>query len=214
MLATLLAGFLTGGSLIVAIGAQNAYVLRQGILRHHIGAVVLVCAVSDAVLIAAGVSGIGAIVDRAGWVVDVVRWLGVAFLLWYAAHSLRRAFRAESLHADRTGGATPDSRRTVVGRAVALTWLNPHVYLDTVLLVGSIAATHSGPVDGFGAGVVDGRWAFGVGAMLASVAWFSGLGFGARALAPLLARPRAWLVLELVIAATMLFVAAKLAFDF
>lgn len=214
MIATLLAGFLTGGSLIVAIGAQNAFVLRQGILRHHIGAVVLVCAVSDAVLIAAGVSGIGAIVDRAGWVVDVVRWLGVAFLLWYAAHSLRRAFQSESLRADRAGSGTSESGRTVVGKAVALTWLNPHVYLDTVLLVGSIAATHSGPVSGVGEGVVDGRWAFGAGAVVASIVWFSGLGFGARALAPLLARPRAWQVLEVVIAATMLFVAAKLAFDF
>jgi L-lysine exporter family protein LysE/ArgO len=206
VLAPLASGFLTGGSLIVAIGAQNAHVLRQGIIRHHVAPVVVVCAVSDVVLIAAGVSGIGAIVDRAGWLIDVVRWLGVAFLLWYAAGSLRRAFRAEALLADGGLAARGESRRTVVGRAFALTWLNPHVYLDTVLLIGSIAATHSHASDG-----LDGRWAFATGAALASIVWFSGLGFGARALAPVFSRPRAWQVLEVLIAATMLLIAAKLA---
>jgi len=198
-----LAGFVTGGSLIVAIGAQNAYVLRQGLLRHHVAAVVAVCAVSDIVLISAGVSGVGAVVDRAGWLVDVLRWFGVAFLLWYAAGSLRRAFRPESLTSD---GAIREPRRTVVGKAVALTWLNPHVYLDTVLLIGSIAATHSHVSDQ----PLDGRWWFAIGAVVASLVWFSGLGFGARMLAPLFARPRAWQVLELLIAATMLLIAVKL----
>jgi L-lysine exporter family protein LysE/ArgO len=200
------AGFLTGGSLIVAIGAQNAFVLRQGLLRHHVAAVVVVCALSDVVLIAAGVSGIGAVVDRAGWVVDVVRWLGVAFLLWYAVGSLRRALRPESLDGE-AAGVRPESRRVVVGKAMALTWLNPHVYLDTVLLIGSIAATHS-HVSGQ---PLDGRWWFAIGAVLASIAWFSGLGFGARALAPVFARPRAWQLLDLLIAATMIAIAAKLA---
>jgi L-lysine exporter family protein LysE/ArgO len=208
VLDSLIAGLLTGGSLIVAIGAQNAYVLRQGLLRHHIAAVVVVCAVSDVVLIAAGVAGIGVVVDRAGWVIDVVRWLGVAFLLWYAAGSLRRAFRQESLDADGAATARSEPRVTVVGRAVALTWLNPHVYLDTVLLVGSIAATHSGDVGG----ILDGRWWFAMGATAASISWFSGLGFGARVLAPLLARARAWQVLDVVIAGTMLLVATRLAF--
>jgi L-lysine exporter family protein LysE/ArgO len=198
-----LAGLLTGLSLIVAIGAQNAYVLRQGLTRSHIGAVVAVCAVSDLVLIVAGVSGIGAIVDHARWVIDLVRWLGVAFLLWYAAGSLRRAFRQESLSANGSDVVPRESRRTVVGRAVALTWLNPHVYLDTVLLIGSIAAAHD-----HGSG---GRWWFAAGAGAASFLWFSGLGFGARMLAPLLARPRAWQVLDMGVALTMLFVAAKLA---
>ncbi len=207
MHASMLSGFLTGGSLIVAIGAQNAYVLRQGLLRHHVAAVVAVCALSDVLLIAAGVSGIGAIVDRAGWVVDVVRWLGVAFLLWYAAGSLRRAFRPESLHTGGADLARAEPRRTVVGRAVALTWLNPHVYLDTVLLIGSIAATHGGS----SGQVLDGRWVFAAGATLASIVWFSGLGFGARALAPVFARPRAWQVLEVLIAATMVLIALKLA---
>jgi L-lysine exporter family protein LysE/ArgO len=207
VLAPALAGFLTGGSLIVAIGAQNAYVLRQGIARHHIAAVVAICAASDAVLIVAGVSGIGAVVDHARWVIDVVRWLGVVFLLWYAVGSLRRAFRPGSLHADGAAAARSEPRRTVVGRAVALTWLNPHVYLDTVLLIGSIAATYGTGIDQ----VLDGRWLFAIGAVVASVVWFSGLGFGARALGPVLSRPRAWQVLEVVIAATMVLVAAKLA---
>jgi L-lysine exporter family protein LysE/ArgO len=205
----MLAGFLTGGSLIVAIGAQNAYVLRQGLIRHHVTSVVVVCALSDAVLIGAGVGGIGAIVDRAGWVIDVVRWLGVAFLLWYAASSLRRAFQAESLHAGGAAAARSEPRRTVVGRAFALTWLNPHVYLDTVLLIGSIAATHSRPA----IHPLDGRWSYGIGATVASIAWFSGLGFGARALAPVFSRPRAWQVLEVLIAGTMILIALKLALD-
>lgn len=201
-----LPGFLTGGSLIVAIGAQNAYVLRQGLIRHHIGAVVVVCAVSDAVLILVGVSGIGAVVDHASWVVDTVRWGGVAFLLWYAAGTLRRAFGTESLGADGATEARGEPRRIVVRHAIALTWLNPHVYLDTVLLIGSIAATHSHDPTG----ALDGRWWFAIGAATASITWFSGLGFGARSLAPLLSRPAAWKVLELLIAATMILVAAKL----
>ncbi|TXL60895.1 LysE/ArgO family amino acid transporter [Aeromicrobium terrae] len=200
MVASLLAGLGTGLGLIVAIGAQNAYVLRQGIMRAHVLAVVAVCAVSDVVLIAAGVSGVGAAVDRAGVLLDVVRWLGVAFLLWYAAQALRRARQSEALS---TNGGPAESRRTVVGRAVALTWLNPHVYLDTVLLLGSIAATHDD--------VAGGRWWFALGAAVGSIVWFTGLGFGARLLAPALTRPRAWQVLEVCIAATMIAVALQLA---
>ena len=200
MLDSAAAGFATGLSLIVAIGAQNAYVLRQGVLRAHVPAVVAVCAVSDLVLILAGVSGIGAIVDRAPVVLDIVRWFGVAFLLWYAAGALRRAFRPEALSAAANGS---ESTGRAVGRAVALTWLNPHVYLDTVLLLGSIAATHDD--------LAGGRWWFAAGAGLASIAWFTGLGFGAGKLAPLLARPRSWQALELLIAATMIAIAAKLA---
>ncbi|GAA3668177.1 LysE/ArgO family amino acid transporter [Nocardioides ginsengisoli] len=211
MLAPAVAGLLTTLSLIVAIGAQNAYVLRQGLLRSHVGVVVVICALSDAVLIAAGVGGVGAFVDETSWALVVVRWIGVAFLLWYAAASLRRATRPESLAADGEGahdgpGAkrVQESRGAVVGKTVLLTWLNPHVYLDTVLLIGSIAAAHDG-------GAVAGRWWFGVGAALGSVLWFCGLGFGARLLAPLLAKPRSWQVLEICIAATMVVVAVKLA---
>ncbi|MGN6160936.1 MAG: LysE/ArgO family amino acid transporter [Marmoricola sp.] len=202
MLDALLTGFLTGLSLIVAIGAQNAYVLRQGILRSHIGVVVGLCAVSDLVLIVAGVSGVGAVVGRAGVLLDVVRWFGVSFLIWYAIGSLRRARTGDALFA---ADAEPvaESRGRVLARAAALTWLNPHVYLDTVLLVGSIAATHDK--------VSGGRWWFGAGAGLASVVWFNGLGFGATRLAPLLARPRAWQWVEVFLAATMILVAIRLA---
>jgi L-lysine exporter family protein LysE/ArgO len=202
-----LAGLLTGLSLIIAIGAQNAYVLRQGLLRSHIGPVVAVCAVSDLVLIAAGVSGVGTLVDRAGWVLDTVRWLGVAFLAWYAVGSLRSARHPEALEAraaEASGAVEP--RAAVLGKTVALTWLNPHVYLDTVLLLGSIAAAHDDGGTGLG-----GRWWFGLGAGVASIAWFASLGFGARLLAPLLSRPAAWRILDVVIASTMLLVAARLA---
>ncbi len=203
MFSASVAGFATGLSLIVAIGAQNAYVLRQGILRSHVLAVVAVCAVSDLVLILVGVRGSGGVVARAPIVLDVVRWFGVVFLLWYAVGALRRALSPESLSAEGSAGEAESGTR-VVGRAVALTWLNPHVYLDTVLLLGSIAATHDD--------VLGGRWWFAAGAGLASIIWFAGLGFGAARLAPLLARPRAWQVLEFVIAATMILVALKLAF--
>ncbi len=198
MLHAAVPGLLTGLSLIIAIGAQNAYVLRQGLLRSYVLPVVLVCAISDLLLILAGVAGIGTIVEQAGWVLTLIRWLGVAFLVWYAVASLRRALRPESLAAE---GASVDSRRAVIGRAVALTWLNPHVYLDTVLLLGSVANTH-GPTD---------RWWFAAGACVGSVLWFSGLGFGARLAAPLLARPVAWRVLDVLIAITMLAIAAMLA---
>ncbi|WP_370290653.1 LysE/ArgO family amino acid transporter [Nocardioides sp.] len=198
---SLLVGLATGLSLIVAIGAQNAFVLRQGVRRSHVGAVVAVCALSDALLIAAGVGGLGVVVESAGWVLDVVRWLGVAFLVGYAVLALRGAARGGGQLRE-AEGAAQEGRRGVVLKAVALTWLNPHVYLDTVLLLGSIAATQGGAAD---------RWAFGAGAMAASLLWFTGLGFGARLLAPLLARPRAWQVLDVFVALTMLAVAAKLA---
>ena len=190
-------GLLTGLSLIVAIGAQNAYVLRQGLRRSHVGPVVTVCTVSDLVLIVAGVAGIGVIVQHAGWALQAVRWFGVAFLAWYGLSSAWRARRPSALSA--ASGETGDGN-TVVRRILALTWLNPHVYLDTVVLLGSIANSR-GPVD---------RWWFAVGAVLASTLWFAGLGFGARFAAPLLTTPRAWQVLDLLIAATMLAIAAKL----
>jgi L-lysine exporter family protein LysE/ArgO len=197
VLHALVTGMLTGLSLIVVIGAQNAYVLRQGIRRSHVGLVVAICAVSDAVLILAGVVGIGAIVERAAWVIDVVTWFGVAFLVWYGIGSLRRARRPQTLG---TAGQTVRLRRAVALQTLALTWLNPHVYLDTVILLGSIAQTH-GPVD---------RWWFAAGASVGSVVWFSGLGLGATKLAPLLARPRAWQVVDLVIGVVMFIIAASL----
>jgi len=198
VLDALVAGLLTGLSLIVAIGAQNAYVLRQGLLRQHVGAVVTVCTVSDLILITAGVAGIGVIVQRAPTALDVVRWLGVAFLTAYGVRSLWRARHAGSLQA---AGENEPRLRGALAQAMALTWLNPHVYLDTVLLLGSIAA-HHGPT---------GKWWFAVGAGLASIIWFVGLGYGARLLGPLLSRPRAWQVLDVLIGLTMLTIAVELA---
>jgi L-lysine exporter family protein LysE/ArgO len=201
VLDSLAAGLLTGLSLIVAIGAQNAFVLRQGLAREHVGLVVAICALSDVVLIGAGVAGIGTIVERAPWALDVVRWLGVAFLTWYGVSSLLRARKAESLRA--SNGHPASSGKSVAVRALALTWLNPHVYLDTVLLLGSIA-NHQGTV---------GRWWFAIGACVASALWFTGLGYGARAAGRLLAKPRAWQVLDVLIGLTMLAIATSLAID-
>ncbi len=191
-------GLLTGLSLIIAIGAQNAYLLRQGLRRAYVGRVVAVCAVSDFALIIAGVSGIGVIVQHAGWALTAVRWFGVVFLAWYGLSSAWRARHPTALAA---AGGEPGEGSAVLRRIMALTWLNPHVYLDTVVLLGSVANAHGSP----------GRWWFAVGACAASTLWFTGLGFGARLAAGLLATPRAWQVLDLLIAATMLGIAAKLA---
>jgi L-lysine exporter family protein LysE/ArgO len=194
------AGLATGLSLIVAIGAQNAYVLRQGVVRSHVLLVVTVCAVSDLILIAAGVGGVGSLGSSTDVVLTVLRWFGVAFLVGYAVMSLRRSLRPGALEVRH---AEEEPARRVLGRALALTWLNPHVYLDTVVLLGSVAAAydHAG----------GGRWWFALGAMLGSVVWFSGLGYGARLLSPLLARRRSWQVLDVLVALTMLVIAAKLA---
>jgi L-lysine exporter family protein LysE/ArgO len=198
VLGAALTGLVTGLSLIVAIGAQNAFVLRQGLARQHVGIVVAICALADVVLIVAGVAGIGRIVERAPAALDVVRWLGVAFLTWYGVSSLLRARHAEALEASQERALT---RRGAAVRATALTFLNPHVYLDTVLLLGSLAA-HQGPT---------GRWWFALGACVASVAWFTGLGYGARLLRPVFARPAAWRVLDGAIAIVMTALALSLA---
>jgi L-lysine exporter family protein LysE/ArgO len=198
VIAVSLAGFLTSLALLAVIGAQNTYLLRQGLRGSHVGAVVAVGALSDVVLIAIGVTGIGTVVDHAHWALGAVRWLGIAFLTSYAISSLARARGASA------PGATPanaDVRRVVVVRMAVLTWLNPHVYLDTVLLIGSLANAHGR----------DGRWWFGVGACSASVVWFATIGFGARLLAPYLTSRRAWNVVDIVTPLTMLFVAARLA---
>jgi L-lysine exporter family protein LysE/ArgO len=203
MLNASVTGLLTGLSLIVAIGAQNAFVLRQGLRRAHVGAIVTVCILSDIALTLAGVSGIGAVVQHADWALQAVRWFGVVFLTWYGLSSAWRARRPSALTAaPNAAEGSQLSLASTLRKILALTWLNPHVYIDTVVLLGSIANSR-GPVD---------RWWFAVGALIASTVWFLGLGFGARLAAPLLTTPRAWQVLDLLIAATMVAIAAKLAF--
>ncbi|WP_409474253.1 LysE/ArgO family amino acid transporter [Streptomyces sp. HC307] len=186
------AGFGTGLSLIVAIGAQNAFVLRQGVRREAILAVVGICALSDALLIALGVGGVGAMVVAWPGALTVVGWIGGAFLLGYGALAARRALKPGQ-EALRTEGETAGSRRRAVLTCLAMTWLNPHVYLDTVFLLGSVAADQ-GPL----------RWTFGIGAAVASLCWFAALGFGARLLGRWLTRPAAWRVLDGLVAATMI----------
>ncbi|WP_327715119.1 LysE/ArgO family amino acid transporter [Streptomyces sp. NBC_00490] len=197
-LAAAAAGFGTGLSLIVAIGAQNAFVLRQGVRRDSVLAVVGICALSDAALIALGVGGLGAVVVAWPDALTLVGWIGGAFLLCYGALAARRVFRPAG-GALRTEGEAAGSRKRAVLTCLALTWLNPHVYLDTVFLLGSVAADRGAL-----------RWTFGLGAVLASLCWFAALGFGARLLGRFLARPTAWRVLDGLVAATMITMGAML----
>ncbi|MEL6565897.1 MAG: LysE/ArgO family amino acid transporter [Pseudomonadota bacterium] len=195
-MASFLPGFLLSLSLILAIGAQNAFVLRQGLRRAHVLPVVLTCAISDAVLIVAGVAGFGALAEAVPWFEPLMRYGGAAFLLWYGWTNARSAWRGgQVLAAD---GEETQSLRTAILTLLALTWLNPHVYLDTVVLIGSISAQYPD------------RMTFGIGAVLASFVFFFSLGYGARALAPLFARPRAWQLLDAIIALTMWAIAFKL----
>ena len=189
-------GFLLGLGLILAIGAQNAFVLRQGLRRAHVFAVCLTCALSDVVLIAAGVGGMGWLSARAPWIAPAMTWAGATFLLVYGALSFARALRPGALAPAEEGAG---SLRAALLTCLALTWLNPHVYLDTVLVLGTVAAQYPGS-----------RWAFGAGAAMASILFFFALGYGARALAPLFARPAAWRVLDLCVGAVMWTVAARL----
>ena len=199
MLEAAVQGYLVAISLILAIGAQNAFVLRQGLRREHVLAVVAVCAVSDAVLIGAGVAGFGALSRSVPWLGVALRWAGVAFLLVYGGLRFRAAARGgEALRPSEVVSA-PLGR--VVGTALVLTWANPHVYLDTVVLMGSISAQYA-PHKGV----------FGVAAALGSLSFFTALGFGARLLAPVFARPAAWVWLEIGVGCTMWAIAAALAF--
>ncbi len=193
--AAALAGLLFGLSLIVAIGAQNTYVIRQGVARAHVPTVVTICAVSDAILIAAGVAGLGAVVGHARGLLLTVRLLGAAFLLGYAALAARRALRPRPRIAG--AAAAISSWSAVAATCLAFTWLNPAVYLDTVVLLGSVAATRPDP------------WWFGGGAAVASIAWFAGLGFGARLLAPVFRQRRAWRAMDVFVAVVMTVTAAR-----
>lgn len=190
-------GFVLSATLIIAIGAQNAFVLRQGLRREHVPAVVTFCALADLLLISAGVAGLAKILGRAPTLTMALTMAGTLFLLWYGLRALRRAWQPRALLA---GGGARVSVRVAVAQAAAFTFLNPHVYLDTVLLMGSIGARQP----------ADSRLWFVGGAALASGAWFTTLGFGARLLAPLFSRPRAWQVLDVLVGATMLVLAAAL----
>ena len=195
MTTALLTGLLTGLGLIVAIGAQNAFVLRQGLARDHVGIVVAICAVSDLALIVAGTAGMGKVIAAAPTLLTAFTWAGAAYLVWFGIQSLRSAFRANGLSA-----SASRPKGSIIATTLALTWLNPHVYLDTVLMLGNIANTHGS----------SGRWWFATGAGVASVGWFTALGFGARALSRPLSRPRTWQVVDTLIAVMMFALAAYL----
>jgi L-lysine exporter family protein LysE/ArgO len=197
LLATL-SGLGLGLSLIVAIGAQNAFVLRQGLRGEHLSAVVAVCVLSDAVLIVAGVAGAGAVLHRVPWMLSTVRLGGALFLLGYGLIAARRALHPGTLTS--TDSAVAGSLAATVGTCLLLTWLNPHVYLDTVVLLGSIANTHGGQ-----------RWWFTAGAATGSLLWFCALGYGARLLRPIFSRPAAWRTLDALIATVMIALATTLA---
>lgn len=232
-----LTGFLTGLGLIVAIGAQNAFVLRQGVRREHVGVVVAVCSLVDIVLISLGTAGIGTVLEHAPWLITALRWGGVAYLLWFAAGSVRSAFSGSALEAaepqdtsapgatSASGGAgavpavSGSAAATAAGNTstavrgaptalrvglmtASLSLLNPHVYLDTVVMLGSVANQQTSP------------WVFAGGAIVASLVWFSALGWGAHRLAPALRSPRAWKAIDLGVAAVMVMIAAKLAFAY
>lgn len=198
MLAPFLTGFLVGGGLIIAIGAQNAFVLRQGIKREHVFAIALFCSVSDALLIALGVAGLGALITRAPWLLGAVTLFGIVFLTLYGVKAGRRALAPQGAA---IGAGAALSLQAALATSFALTFLNPHVYLDTVLLVGSLAAPYAGLE----------RWVYGFGAASASFSWFFALGYGARLLVPLFAKPAAWRWLDAGIAVVMFAIAGKLA---
>ncbi|AYD90370.1 amino acid transporter [Actinomyces sp. 2119] len=189
-----LTGFGTGLGLIVAIGAQNAWILRQGVRREHIGLVITICTASDVVLILVGTGAVNAVSSMAPWVLEVLRWGGVVYLLGFALTSFRSALRPSSLEADTTRPAT-----SVAVTTLALTWLNPHVYLDTVLMMGSVT-NQFGPA----------RWVAAAGGIAASAVWFTGLGLGARALSRPLTRPATWRVLDVLVGVVMVTVAVHL----
>lgn len=190
-------GFFLGASLIIAIGAQNAFILRQGLLRSHVFVLCLICALSDAVLIAAGVAGLGTIVSQSPRLIAVVTLGGAVFLGSYAFLAFRRAMQPHALQADAKSGMP---LKAAVATCLAFTFLNPHVYLDTVLLLGSLSAAYQGMA----------RLAYGAGAALASFIWFFGLGYGARLLQPVFARPAAWRVLDVIIGIVMSLLALSL----
>jgi L-lysine exporter family protein LysE/ArgO len=190
MIPAFVQGFLLGGSLIIAIGAQNAFILRQGLLRQHVFILCLICALSDALLIALGVAGLGTIISSSPNLITAVTIGGALFLFSYAFIAFRRAMNPTSMHASREGSK---SLKGAIAACLAFTFLNPHVYLDTVVLLGSLSAKYEGAA----------RFAYAEGAMTASFVWFFTLGYGARLLEPVFAKPAAWRILDFAIALVM-----------
>lgn len=198
MLATFLSGLGTGAGLIIAIGAQNAFVLRQGLLRQHVLPVVLVCIGGDILCICAGVAGMGALIRTNEWLLEFFRWGGALFLTVYGISAARRASSGNgSMEISEVGAC---SFMKAITSCLAFTFLNPHVYLDTVVLLGSIAAQYG----------EDLKWTFASGALTASVLWFTGLGFGARLLLPIFQNRKAWRILDTLIALVMWAIALTL----
>ncbi|MGB8817935.1 MAG: LysE/ArgO family amino acid transporter [Rhizobiaceae bacterium] len=200
MIIPFLNGFALGASLIIAIGAQNAFILKQGLLREHVFILCLICACADALLIAAGVGGLGTLVASNPALVKAVTLLGAVFLGVYALFAFQRAFRDQSMRVSNESS----SLRAAIAACLAFTFLNPHVYLDTVLLLGGLSARYAG----------EARLAYGAGAMLASFVWFFALGYGARLLLPMFQKPAAWRTLDILIGIVMSLIAASLAVQF
>lgn len=196
-----LSGFFLGASLIIAIGAQNAFVLRQGLIRNHVFIIVSICALLDALLIAAGVAGVGTLIAQSPLLISIVTLGGALFLASYAILAFKRALRPDAMIASNDQRL---SLKAAIATVLAFTLLNPHVYLDTVLLVGSLSAAYEG----------NARIAFGIGAMVASFVWFFSLGYGARLLAPLFSKPMAWRVLDTIIGVVMSLIAISLVIRF
>jgi L-lysine exporter family protein LysE/ArgO len=194
-------GLLTGLSLIIAIGAQNAFVIRQGLSRSHVLLVVLICATSDALLIFLGTGGLGTVIQSKPDLLEFIRWFGVLYLTWFGAKSVRSVLSHQSLE---VGEGTTSSKKAVILSVLGFTFLNPHVYLDTVILLGSIANQFA-----------EDRWYFALGASLGSVLWFSAIGFGAKAASRFMSRPVFWKILDSLIAIVMFSIAIFLAlYDF
>jgi L-lysine exporter family protein LysE/ArgO len=193
-----LPGLFAGLSLIIAIGAQNAFVIRQGLTKKHVLLVVAICALADALLIFLGAAGLGQVIKSAPSLIEFIRWFGVSYLLWFAYKSFRSAFSNQNLD---LGEAQSPSRSKVITSVLAFTFINPHVYLDTVIFLGSLA-------NQFGSD----RWFFALGASTGSILWFSAIGFGARSASKYMSKPIFWKVLDLSIAAVMVAIALYLAF--
>jgi len=194
----LLSGFLASLSLIIAIGAQNAFVIKQGLLRSHVTLVVIFCSVADAFFIVLGIGGLGTLVQSQPRILEYIRWFGVAYLMWFGIKSVRAALSTQTMTVEKTD---EKSAVKVLLSLFTFTFLNPHVYLDTVILLGSIANQFSSH-----------RWYFALGASMASVLWFTTIGYGARVASKYMTRPIFWKVLDSIIAFIMFSIAISLAF--